>query len=749
MHDPRVDQPYVVERGPRPKFAAPSTRRALATAEVGLVLVSLAAAFSFTRVFDSFGFVVPVTVTTLVAHALGAVLRRRRWRSLAALPLTVFAVASTTAALCLRPTIRADIAAAWSIFNNTRAPVPATRAFVLATSLLVGLAVVTADWLAFRRRALFGALLPALVVFGFTAMFGDHRHRLLSLVLLAMTSVCFALAHRLAFFDRGSGWMINRSPSRGRFVMSGLAVSSCAVLVALAIGPSLPGASNQALVSWRDIGNGWAQQQDGVTLAPLVSVRAQLVEPSDTEVFDVQANQSDYWRLTSLDVFDGVEWSASAATAATVTLPTIGATNASRQVITIKALRGNWLPTPFAPVSVQIAGNDAVFEPDSATLVSTDRLGKGDSYTVWSSPTAAAVAAPTATDVTVPRAVRQRLSVLANQIVRDAGAVTTTQKAQALEAYFLDNFTYDLNVAAGSSITDITTFLQRRSGYCEQFAATFAAMARVLGIPSRVAIGYRLGTYDSAKGVYRVTGHDAHAWPEVYITGQGWVRFEPTPSSAGASTDPSTAAAASAADAAAVGASPSEAPATTAPTATATDPTVDPSSADGTVAIGHASDRHALALVAVLVLVVLAAPMLVGRLRTRRAWRRVRHDRRGQIAWMWHDALRWLRIAGIDARATDTPLEVGRRAAVRVSRASSDIVELARLVTAACYAQAGPDQGDIDAARNGVDRIERAVKAHVGKAWRLRSYRAHFRMARRSEPTGLAPPPSRLPIADW
>ena len=631
--------------------------------------------------------------------------------------------------------------------NNARAPVPPTRALVLAASLLVGLVVVAADALAFRRRALFGALVPEVLVFGLTAMYGDDRHRVAAIALLVASSVCFALAHRLAFFDRGSGWMIDRSLSHRRFVMSGLAVSSCAVLVALAVGPSLPGANNEALVAWRDIGNGWAQQQDGVALAPLVSVRAQLIDQSDTEVFDVQADQPDYWRLTSLDVFDGVEWSASTATAAAVTLPTVGATNASRQVITIKALRGNWLPTPFAPVAVQLDGNNAVFDPDSATLVSADRLGKGDTYVVWSSSTDADVSAPTSADVTVPRAVRQRLSVLANQIVRDAGAVTTTQKAQALEAYFLDNFTYDLNVAAGSSITDITTFLQRRSGYCEQFAATFAAMARVLGIPSRVAIGYRLGAYDSAKGLYRVTGNDAHAWPEVYVTGQGWVRFEPTPSSAGGSSDASTAAAASAADAAAVASSPGEAPTTT---ATATDPTVDPSSSNGTVSTTHAADRHGLVLVAALVLAVLVAPVVVGRLRTRRAWRRVRHDRRGQIAWMWRDALRWVRIAGVDARATDTPLEVARRAALVVSMASSDLVELAQLVTAACYAEAGPDPGDIDAARDGVDRIERGVKAHVGKAWRLRSYLAHFRVvAARAEPAGSPAPTSRLPIADW
>ena len=146
--------------------------------------------------------------------------------------------------------------------------------------------------------------------------------------------MCFALTHRLAYFDRGGDWMIDRSLSRRRFLMSGLAVASCAVLVALAVGPSLPGARNEALVAWRDIGNGWAQEDDGVTLAPLVSVRAQLVDQSDREVFAVQSAQADYWRLTTLDVFDGIEWSASSAAGATVTLPSSTTANALRQVVT-------------------------------------------------------------------------------------------------------------------------------------------------------------------------------------------------------------------------------------------------------------------------------------------------------------------------------------------------------------------------------------------------------------------------------
>ena len=61
-----------------------------------------------------------------------------------------------------------------------------------------------------------------------------------------------------------------------------------------------------------------------------------------------------------------------------------------------------------------------------------------------------------------------------------------------------------------------------------QFASTMAVMARTLGIPARVAVGFAPGE-KLAKGGYLVGAHDAHAWPELYFQGVGWVRFEPTP----------------------------------------------------------------------------------------------------------------------------------------------------------------------------------------------------------------------------
>jgi hypothetical protein len=71
---------------------------------------------------------------------------------------------------------------------------------------------------------------------------------------------------------------------------------------------------------------------------------------------------------------------------------------------------------------------------------------------------------------------------------------------------------------------------QTRRGYCEQFAGSFAALARAVDLPTRVAVGFTWGARDPEEPtLYRVRGVHAHAWPEVYFHGYGWVPFEPTP----------------------------------------------------------------------------------------------------------------------------------------------------------------------------------------------------------------------------
>ena len=96
------------------------------------------------------------------------------------------------------------------------------------------------------------------------------------------------------------------------------------------------------------------------------------------------------------------------------------------------------------------------------------------------------------------------------------------------QAWFQDEFEYSLEIQQGHGNSAIESFLDDRVGYCEQFAGTYAAMMRTLGIPSRVAVGFTSGIAQG-DGVFSVLGRNAHAWPEVWFDGIGWVKFEPTP----------------------------------------------------------------------------------------------------------------------------------------------------------------------------------------------------------------------------
>ncbi len=67
-----------------------------------------------------------------------------------------------------------------------------------------------------------------------------------------------------------------------------------------------------------------------------------------------------------------------------------------------------------------------------------------------------------------------------------------------------------------------------KQGYCDYFATAMVVLARLNGIPARLAIGYTMGRLDPQRGEYVVTEMDAHSWPELYFPGQGWIPFEPT-----------------------------------------------------------------------------------------------------------------------------------------------------------------------------------------------------------------------------
>jgi transglutaminase-like putative cysteine protease len=122
---------------------------------------------------------------------------------------------------------------------------------------------------------------------------------------------------------------------------------------------------------------------------------------------------------------------------------------------------------------------------------------------------------------------------LAESVVKQAGAKTAFQDAVALQDWLSGGaFKYTLSAPTVTNATSLTTFLETaKKGYCQQFSFAMAVLARLLGIPSRVAYGFTAGT-PGYGGTWVVTTHDAHAWPELYFQGAGWLRFEPTPAGA-------------------------------------------------------------------------------------------------------------------------------------------------------------------------------------------------------------------------
>jgi len=106
---------------------------------------------------------------------------------------------------------------------------------------------------------------------------------------------------------------------------------------------------------------------------------------------------------------------------------------------------------------------------------------------------------------------------------------TKYDKAQKIEAY-LRSFEYTLDLPSPPQEGDLVDYFlfDLKKGYCDYYATSMVVMARAVGIPARLVVGYVDGTYDPEGRRFLVTEADAHSWPELYFSGVGWVPFEPT-----------------------------------------------------------------------------------------------------------------------------------------------------------------------------------------------------------------------------
>jgi transglutaminase-like putative cysteine protease len=528
-----------------------------AAATIALTALTLAAVVSLGRLFSSGGWVGPVVLTVLGMHAVAWLCRRQRWSAVTSAVVMAGALlllvswlvlpGSTRFGLPLTGTWRAAgqaLNAARNEFHAVTAPAPATQGFVLITAFAIGVLVVLADWAAFRGRATIEATVPSLTLFVFASYLGGPRHRTQNIAIELAAVVAFVVVHQATVSRDRSTWFANRTEGAlASAAKTGAVIGLVALVVCLNLSFRLPGAGSRAVLKLRAadrLGSGGTREAPN----PLVDLQSHLLDHGGGDVFTVRSSTPAYWRLTSLDTYAGTEWmSNDSYSPVHRTLPKSGATTPGAQVdqqFTILNLESPWLPAAYQPES--ISGPSGIsYDPQSGSLITSKTTSTGLQYDVTSvlnvgqlTPSLLESAPPVGGESSLDR--YEKLPKIPAGVVNlarsiTAGKTTEYDKALALQNYLRSpaNFTYDETFDSkgdGPDALEYFLFTSKR-GYCQQFAGSFAVMARLVGLPTRLALGWTYGTDEN--GVWHVSDDDYHTWPEVYFPQVGWVPFEPTP----------------------------------------------------------------------------------------------------------------------------------------------------------------------------------------------------------------------------
>ncbi|MFD7819184.1 DUF3488 and DUF4129 domain-containing transglutaminase family protein [Streptomyces sp. NPDC059785] len=430
------------------------------------------------------------------------------------------------------------------------------RLMLVGGVLLIGLAV---DALAVTYRSAAPAGLPLLALYSVAAGLSGGAADWYFLPAAAGYLILLLAEGR----DRLSQWGrvfggAPRTPGRDAGdgpsapVRTGRRIGAVAVVVAALVPYGLPTLSSGLLDgAGAGVGSG---SGDGGTISavnPLVSLRDSLNVNQDRQVMSYRTTTEDtqelYLRIVSLDEFDGTAWKPAQRHIQAVpdTFPDpiglgsdVRRTEIRTRISAADWYAQDWLPMPYPASKVSIEGNWR-YEPLGRTLVGDHGQNtRGAQYDVTSlivQPTADQLAnAPEAPEALrrefteVPESLPPEVAQKALEVTE--GSANDYERAVKLQDWFAvsGGFTYDTQVQVGSGSAAIARFLKDKEGFCVHFSFAMAAMARTLGIPARVAVGFTPGSPQS-DGSMSVGLRDAHAWPELYFEGVGWTRFEPTP----------------------------------------------------------------------------------------------------------------------------------------------------------------------------------------------------------------------------
>lgn len=514
-----------------------------------------------------------------------------------------------------------------------------------------------------------------------------------------------------------------------------LGIGAVAVIVAMVAAPLLPSPVARAGGSGGTIG--------GATIDPTLELGDDLRQPGAVEVLRVRTTEAraPYLRVATLSEFDGAVWQPdggdavglddAASDLAAVTVDEGIEMVDSSTSVDIVNLNSRWAPVSYPATDVSGLDGEWSIQTDNRTVDTPSGSVQGQSYDVSASlprPTLEQIRARSAGG-TDDLALYDLPDEIPSVIAETAQEVTADTRSDydalvALQSWFrgpLFGYSLDAPVSDGfdgTGVDAIADFLDARRGYCVHFASAFAVMARTLGMPSRIVVGYlpgtSAGTQDDGETVYSVESTQLHAWPEVHFEGVGWIAFEPT-NSLGSPTNFASG------TTGAPGSVPTTAPSAPVPTATPT-PTssagLDPlDDQDGTSA-GRGGSAASVALwplaASLALLLVLAAPGVTREVRRRRL---LSAAGRGEATAAWVSVQELAIDLGIPAPASESPRVFG----ARLLDDGADAAAVATLVGAIERVSYADDHRTADGAR-WADAVESTRASLLGAASPLRRF---------------------------
>ena len=352
-----------------------------------------------------------------------------------------------------------------------------------------------------------------------------------------------------------SGGAGSRSPL-GTVFVGARRLASVSLALAVVVPVLVPGLGERVLTgsSGRGPGNGPGTV---TVLNPLLRLRADLGNRSTTPLltYTTSAVEPGPLRIVTDDRFTGETWEPTEGQVPRANRPQDGAPlpqglgadvprTPEQTTISVRGLAQTYLPVPFPWSRIDVQGN-WLYDAPTQNVVGDGVTSANLTYTVEHfSPRVTPEllrSAPPADQQALARYLELPAGLPAEIrriAVAKAGEGSDYDRARNLRDW-LRTFTYS-EQSPGDGSTDgsedaVLQFLQQKTGYCVHFASAMAVMLRTLGVPARVAVGFLPGSVGPLSGTgartYSISARDAHAWPEVYFEGYGWVRFEPTPAS--------------------------------------------------------------------------------------------------------------------------------------------------------------------------------------------------------------------------